>query len=135
MTHSARLTHNQEIVFDVLNQHGVPMTAYEILDTDMARRNGLKAPLTIYRALSSLVEKALVHRIESLNAFIACDHGPHLEPAAFLICRNCKKTSEITMGACKADFQTAAGQNRFSIEQVNIEMTGLCAACSGQEDH
>lgn len=132
MTKPASLTHNQQIVYDVLSSTDTPKTAYEILDTDIARENGLKAPLTIYRALDSLLDKALVHRIESLNAFIACDHGPHPEPAAFLICRICKKTSEITLENCKEVFVATARKNKFLVEHVNIEMTGMCAGCTSE---
>lgn len=132
MTKMTRLTHNQQIVYDVLSQTDMPKTAYEILNSEPARRNGLKAPLTIYRALDSLVDKALIHRIESLNAFIACDHEPHPEPAAFLICRKCRKVSETTLEACTQIFQATARQHRFVIEQVNVEMTGMCAECAGE---
>ncbi|PLX35296.1 MAG: transcriptional repressor [Hyphomicrobiales bacterium] len=132
MAKATGLTHNQQIVFDVLSHADRPQTAYEILGSELAHENGLKAPLTIYRALEALVDKALVHRIESLNAFIACDHEPHPEPAAFLICRNCRKTHETTMEACSGIFQATARQQLFTVEQVTIEMSGLCAECQAQ---
>lgn len=133
MTKTKPLTHNQQVVFDVLSQADRPQTAYEILETDAARKQGLKAPLTIYRALDSLVARALVHRIESLNAFIACDHGPHPEPAAFLICSECKQATEISLEACKQTFRETAQQHGFQIGQVNVEMTGLCPACASSK--
>jgi Fe2+ or Zn2+ uptake regulation protein len=50
------------------------MSAYDILDR--LRGSGLRSPLQIYRALGPLTEQGLVHRLESLSAFVACAH-PH----------------------------------------------------------
>ena len=56
-----------------------PLTAYEILEK--LRPKGVSAPTTVYRALDKLVASAKVHRIESLNAFVACRGGGNGAPA------------------------------------------------------
>ena len=66
------LTKNQSAVFSALRGAGKPLGAYEILD--QVRDQGFRAPLQVYRALQKLMELRLVHRIESRNAFVACDH-------------------------------------------------------------
>ena len=67
-----QLTRNQGLVFDVLTHSEGPLSAYSILDK--LRDSGFRAPLQVYRALDKLLEFGLVHRLESLNAFVACAH-------------------------------------------------------------
>ena len=78
---TTRLTKNQSVVLNALKSGDTPMTAYEILGLERVRAAGLKAPLTIYRALDKLIKAGLVHRIETINAFVACEHRPHPGPA------------------------------------------------------
>jgi Fur family transcriptional regulator, zinc uptake regulator len=66
------LTKNQALVLDVLSRAEQPMSAYTILDK--LRDNGFRAPLQVYRALEKLLDFGLVHRLESLNSFVACSH-------------------------------------------------------------
>ena len=66
------LTKNQSLVFETLQRADQPISAYTILDR--LRDHGFRAPLQVYRALDKLVEAGLVHRLESLNAFVACAH-------------------------------------------------------------
>ena len=71
------LTRNQGLVLGALNHSEAPLSAYDILDK--LRADGLRAPLQVYRALDKLVERGLAHRLESLNAFVACadEHCHH----------------------------------------------------------
>jgi Fur family zinc uptake transcriptional regulator len=66
------LTKNQSLVMGALTNSDGPLSAYTILD--QLRDHGFRAPLQVYRALDKLVEFGLVHRLESLNAFVACRH-------------------------------------------------------------
>lgn len=126
----AKLTRNQQVVLAALNASEVPMTAYEILDLAGVRDQGLKAPLTIYRALERLMAQGLVHRIESLNAFVACEHGPHREAVGFMSCELCRKTIELPVGECERLLQDAAESNGFHIDKVTVEVFGRCVVCS-----
>src|SRR3546814_12693557 len=90
MRRPRRMTHNQSLVLEVLRTEGRAMTAYQILDA--LREHGLRAPVQVYRALERLLEREEVHRIESLNAFVACRHLAHREPAAFSRLHDCRPT-------------------------------------------
>jgi len=57
---------------DLLKNNKVPLSAYDILDK--LHDFGFRAPLQVYRALDKLIELGLVHRLETLNAFVACQH-------------------------------------------------------------
>ena len=79
----ARLTPLREEVLQLVWQTHKPLGAYALLEQLSAhaapgtRRS--VAPPTVYRALEFLREQGLVHRIDSLNAFIGCPHPrqPH----------------------------------------------------------
>ena len=129
-TTTPKLSKNQQVVLDALGTAGQPLSAYQILDLDSVRAKGLKAPLTIYRALDKLIELGLVHRIESLNAFIPCDHGPHAEPAAFMICNDCKRTIEVGTRTLQRTVAKQATEQGFEVDQMRIEISGRCEQCA-----
>lgn len=130
MAQSLKLTRNQEIVIDALRGASQPLSAYQILDLEAVRAEGLKAPLTIYRALDKLIEHGLVHRIESLNAFVVCDHEPHSEPAAFMICQDCRATIEFSTGTLRRALTRQAGEHGFKMDGMHIEVSGHCEDCA-----
>ena len=123
------LTRNQQIIFSALVRAKSPLSAYKILELESVKKQGLKAPLTIYRALDGLLEKGIVHRIESLNAFVACAHKPHTQMAGFMICEQCGLTLELPTNACARALEKQAENTGFRLQKVSIEMLGLCHKC------
>jgi len=105
------------------------MSAYDILDH--LRPDGLKAPLQIYRALEKLVELQLVHKLESLNAFVSCDHGAcHAsDMTAFTICEDCGDVTELGADAVADLLKQQVGESGFQISQTAIEIKGTCQRC------
>ena len=95
MSKRDNLTKNQEIVFDLLQKSKEPLGAYSILFN--TEKNGIKAPLQVYRALDKLIENGKVHRIESKNSYVACTNSDCniTKSTSFLICEKCDKVSEI----------------------------------------
>lgn len=126
------LTRNQSLVFDTLSQTGGPLSAYSILD--QLRDHGFRAPLQVYRALDKLVEFGMVHRLESLNAFVACrlpscdDH----ETIAFTICDGCGAVSEISDDTVAARLQSLATDAGFALKSSIVELRGMCRKCRPQ---
>lgn len=124
------LTKNQKLVFGSLSEAAGPLTAYAILD--LLRDAGFRAPLQVYRALDKLVEYGLVHRLESLNAFVACSHkgcSGH-GTAAFAICEKCGLVSEFSPDeaiGCLEKWTEGAG---FQLSRTTIELRGTCRACA-----
>ncbi|MTI43493.1 Fur family zinc uptake transcriptional regulator [Roseibium hamelinense] len=125
------LTKNQGLVFGALTGAEGPLTAYAILD--LLRDDGFRAPLQVYRALDKLVEIGLVHRLESLNAFVACSHpvdcGEH-KTAAFAICEDCGKVDEFAPDAALQSLQAWSRQEKFALAKTTIELRGTCANCT-----
>ena len=126
-----KLTRNQGLVLDALNAANGPLSAYDILDR--LRGEGLRSPLQVYRALSPLVERGRVHRLESLNSFVACAHGhgggdPH--PAtAFAICEKCGQVEEFSDGAVADRLSAWADRQGFRVGKTTVELRGTCAQC------
>ncbi len=125
----SNLTRNQGLVFGALTSADGPLTAYAILDE--LRAEGFKAPLQVYRALEKLQELGLVHRLESLNAFVACRHpgcASH-ETAAFAICETCGHVSEFAPDGAMEHLQAWAQGEEFKLSKATIELRGTCKTC------
>lgn len=133
MSPATELTRNQSLVLGVLKQAGAPRSAYDILDG--LRGEGVRAPLQVYRALDKLMEIGLVHRLESLNAFVACsdphDHAAHVGGVtAFAICEDCGSVTEFHDAGIEGRLSTWQKSERFRPEKTTIEIRGHCRACS-----
>jgi Fur family transcriptional regulator, zinc uptake regulator len=122
----ADLTRNQKLVLGVIAKSKQPQSAYDILDK--LRGQGFKAPLQVYRALDKLQEQGLVHRLESLSAFIACQHteGEAKGATVFMICDECGTVSERTNSCISGDLQKLAKADGFNVAQTSIEIRGRC---------
>jgi len=124
------LTKNQSLVFNCLSNSKGPKSAYELLDE--LRGDGLKAPLQIYRALEKLQEFDLVHRLESLNSFVACSHpNCHEQNAltAFAICEKCDAVSEFSDDQVEKRLSIWADDREFQTSKTSLEIRGICKEC------
>ncbi|MCG6858818.1 MAG: transcriptional repressor [Salaquimonas sp.] len=124
------LTRNQGLVLDTLDDAKGPLSAYSILDR--LRGEGFRAPLQVYRALDKLMEFGLVHRLESLNAFVACrqdECGAH-GTIAFAICEKCGMVAEFTNDEVAHLLEDWARSEKFELAKTTIELRGLCEACT-----
>ena len=106
------------------------MGAYEVLDHLRAEGLGSQPPVA-YRALDFLVSHGFAHRIERLNAFIACSQPGERHAPCFLICRNCHSVAEARGRPALRAVRGAAKPLGFQVERVAIEAEGLCPACHG----
>ena len=115
-------------VLELLLQAHRAMGAYQILD--QLREDGFKhQPPVAHRALDFLVARGFAHKIEKLNAFIACAHlGLHHSPA-FLICRRCASVAETRVDETRGPLSDVANSAGFVIEKAVIEAEGICPNC------
>lgn len=121
----------QKILRRLTNQRA-PATAYQLLDTLRAEVPKL-APPTIYRALAALTKTQRVHRIESLNAYVACRCGRHHTPGVMTICSDCGAVEEALAPALVESVLSTAEQTGFLAQRPVIELHGLCAHCAAEE--
>jgi Fur family zinc uptake transcriptional regulator len=122
-----RLTPVRRRVLEILLAEHKALGAYDILER-LAREGLGSQPPVAYRALEFLQRNGFVHRIEHLNAFIACAHPGEDHAPAFMICRGCSSVAEtaVPTGDALAAAARAAG---FRIERAVVEAEGICAAC------
>ena len=133
--HGARLTEIRRRVLGLIIESRGPLGAYALLDRLKAERENA-TPVTVYRALDFLLEHGLVHKIERLNAFIACtDQGPHehTHAAQFLICRLCGTVAELEDHSIAEAIANAANRTGFQPLRATIEVEGTCEACFAAE--
>jgi len=124
------LSQNQKLVMDVLERQAAPLSAYMILEE--LRDDGLKAPLQVYRALEKLMSFGMVHRLESLNAFIACSHMSceSTGATAFVICDKCEHVQEICDDSVSAFLSSLAEKTKMKTSKSSIELHGICDGCT-----
>ncbi|KQY29560.1 Fur family transcriptional regulator [Caulobacter sp. Root1455] len=122
-----RLTAPRRRVLELLLQAGQPVKAYDLIASFAIDGPPAKPP-TVYRALDFLEKQGFAHRIESLNAYVACRKEADGHAAAFLICDCCGATREIEPKA-SAEIIAAGASAGYTLTGVTIEAHGLCADC------
>jgi Fur family zinc uptake transcriptional regulator len=131
-----RLTEQRRAVFEALVRHGHPVGAYDLIEMLRPAEGRGPAPIAIYRALDFLQQNGLIHRLELLNAFIACPHQHSSnEPVAFLICEECRHVDEATSGEIQGAIEAISRPRGFTVSRQVIELLGRCAACARQADN
>ncbi|KAA6187324.1 transcriptional repressor [Thiohalocapsa marina] len=128
----ARLTPQRRRVLELVCRAERPIGAYELLD--QVRDGGKAAPPTVYRALDFLLEQGLIHKLETLHAFIGCTHPDHPHSSQFLICADCGKVTELEDAALLGSLHSAAAESGFSPQRPVIEVIGTCARCAHKPD-
>ena len=123
------LSKNQQIIFDIIDKSSEPLKAYAILFN--VQKKGIKAPLQVYRALDKLVEIGKIHKIESRNAFIACQNSSCQisKATAFSICEVCEKISEISNSKLSKYLSNFSDNTGMKYSKYNLEFFGLCKKC------
>ena len=124
----ARLTRLRRDVLALVWRGHEPVGAYPILDA-LRRSHRGAAPATVYRALDFLIEHGLIHRIESLNAYVGCPQPERPHVSQFLICGECSATAELDDPAIAAAVLRRAGELGFAVERQTIEVRGACPRC------
>lgn len=120
---------NHQRILRILQSARGPMTAYEVLDA--ARKHEISAPPTVYRALNKLIEQGAAHRLETINAYVACVDSQHRHgAAAFAICRDCGSVEELDESDTLRRLRATADKRGFKIETAVIELNGQCSACA-----
>ena len=129
-----RLTEIRARVLGLVAAAGKPIKAYDLLEQVRAGEGaGAAAPPTVYRALDFLLANGFIHKLESINAFVACHHpnsAQHSVP--FLICDRCHSAVELEDAQVVAALDERARALGFVPQAQTLEVHGLCAKCARQ---
>jgi len=125
-------------VYALIAERETPVGAYDLLDR-LKQQRANAAPVTVYRALDFLLEAGLIHRIDALQAYAACEvHGDGHQHGAshgglVLICSRCKHVTEFEDAKLERQIERTALEHGFHAANHLIEIRGLCAACSAAD--
>lgn len=128
-----RLTEQRKTVLKLLCVSDKPLSAYELLD----RMRGVfknPSPPTVYRALDFLLEQGLVHKLESLHAYVGCTHPEHPHASQFLICDDCGEVTEVEDSSVAQSLNAAGKAVGFRAKRPVVEVLGTCAQCLKKQD-
>ena len=125
------LTRNEQMVLGTLRAADGPMKAYDLL-ADL-KVQGVRAPMTVYRALDRLEGRGLVHKLDGLGAFVACNQDAPHALQTFLVCDGCAGASEVAdvPGAPieRGRIEAVARASGFTAVSARLEIRGRCEDC------
>ncbi|MGY0611914.1 MULTISPECIES: transcriptional repressor [unclassified Luteimonas] len=130
-----RLTPIRAHVLGLIAETGQPIKAYDLLDRVREGNGpGAAGPPTVYRALDFLLANGFIHKLQSVNAFVACHHpstAQHSVP--FLICDSCHSAVELEDSKIVAALDERARGLGFRPRAQTLEVHGTCADCAAQD--
>lgn len=119
------------MVYDALRASPKPMTAYDLLSTLKPR--GINSPPIIYRALDALQANGSIHKVQALNAYVACDvheaeHHTH-SLSVITVCGNCETVTELHDHAVYDTLHQLQTCGITLAKNAVIELPVECGAC------
>jgi len=124
----ARLTELRRQVLNQVWQGHQAVKAYDIL-SHLGSATHTAKPATVYRALQFLQEHGLVHRLESMNAYVGCTRPDERHEGQFFICGGCGLVLEFRAVGVGSAVERRAAQEGFLINHLTLEVRGLCRQC------
>lgn len=125
-----RLTPTRKKVLQLIWESHQAAKAYDLLEKIKPFIQGA-TPMTIYRALQFLQDQGLVHRVETLNAYVGCTHkhSKQHEAQLLLICETCQQIEEESALALMSHLNQEAEDRGFLVKRKTLEIYGTCASC------
>jgi Fur family transcriptional regulator, zinc uptake regulator len=124
-----KLTPIRRRVLEIVWRQHEPIGAYDIL-AELAKEGGNPAPQTVYRALEFLQGAGLVHRLDTLNAFLGCDRPEDAHSGQFLVCSRCRRVAEIEDSVVNRTLRERARSLGFCLDASPVEIKAVCAQCA-----
>lgn len=120
----------EELVLGCLRKSKKPLSAYDILEK--VNKFGIKSSPIVYRALDALMKNGTAHKINELNAFIACacadDHHHYI--SVLTICKNCKTVDELHDHAVIHHMSKLRKLNVNLAKSAVVELPIICNICA-----
>jgi len=128
-----RMTERRKTVLRLLCASDKPISSYELLNQLRGVAKN-PSPPTVYRALNFLLEQGLVHKLESLRAYVGCTHPDHPHASQFLICDDCGEVTEVNDASVAESLWAAGKACGFRTKRPIVEVLGTCAQCDAKRD-
>ncbi|MGE3714242.1 MAG: Fur family transcriptional regulator, partial [Alphaproteobacteria bacterium] len=117
----------RQLVFEVLQAESRPLSAYVILDR--LKKQGVRSPPIVYRALEKLLADDSIHRVEQLNAYMACNQQHEHALSTITVCRDCKKTTELADESITRHLKQLKKMGVNITDHAVIELPVYCSGC------
>lgn len=127
-TNKYRFTEPRVEVLRIISSSKTPLGAYEVLEK-LGKVIKNPKPPTAYRAIEFWQEHNFIHRIESINAYIACEAGHRHKGSQFMICDDCGDVTEAHLCDLPKPLKDSATKNMFTPSRWNLEIHGQCGKC------
>ncbi len=126
---AVKMTPNRQLVLQLLQASGKPLSAYEVLDR--LREQGTQwQPPTVYRALDYLVEQGLAHYLQSIQKYVVCPQQGCEQFSQLLICVQCGQVQEAPMApALLTLLKAQMAEQHFTLAPQFLELKGVCLHC------
>ncbi len=134
LSRGVQLTPIRQQVLELIWDSHKAVKAYDLLDRLKPLQHAAK-PATIYRALDFLTEQGLIHRVESLNAFVGCNCSGHQHELLLLICKQCHDVEERPAPKVMTALSEEFSQAGFVTHSKAIEAHGICVNCTADLVH
>jgi Fur family zinc uptake transcriptional regulator len=122
------LTTLRRQVYELVLTADRPIGGYGVLAA-LEPQRGRVPPTTVYRALDFLIENGFIHRIESKNAFFACNNIGKPHQGQFLICEQCGHALEIPGSELAKKLSRSGPAHGFEVRSQVVELSGICGDC------
>ena len=119
---------NKEIVFNIIKKSSKNLTAYEILDK--LQKIKKTQPMTVYRALDTLIKEDRIHKSNQTKTFILCNHShTNNHNTAIAICKKCGDSEELKSNIFQNFFKRNNVKN-YDFNSFNMEVLTTCKGCN-----
>ena len=125
---SLNFTPIRKKVLEIISSNHKPSRAYDLLEK--LRDDGFcDKPPTIYRALDFLIENKIVHKLNTINAYVACFDEESEEISCFLICEMCQEIEEFHNKNLNKVLTNIGKKRGIEIKNLNLEIGFKCQEC------
>ncbi len=128
LSRGVQLTPIRHKILELIWNSHKAVKAYDLLD-QIRPVNDAAKPSTVYRALDFLLEQGLIHRVESLNAFVGCHCSGTQHDQLLLICTACNTVEERSAPLVLSALAGELSEAGFMPQRKTIEIHGLCKSC------
>lgn len=128
-----QLTPIRHKVLELIWESHQAAKAYDLLERIKPLQFSAK-PATVYRALDFLIEQGLIHRVESLNAFIGCVCSERQHDLLLLICKHCGQIEERPAPEVMTALVREVERAGFTLHGKALEIHGICANCKNVQN-
>jgi Fur family zinc uptake transcriptional regulator len=118
------------LVLELLVQAKEPIKAYDLLEIIQRKGGPRLTPSTIYRILEYLENQGLIHRVNSLAAYVACDQGLADCHSFLVVCPLCFKTTEINDAKLYHSIFDRLSDLGLAESLGGAEIRGVCPQCA-----